>query len=136
GMVVPDVRLNGVVARAALISVLASIVFPGFAGSRTPSAPETIDPSAFTAIGVDSSAKSVTTYTLDPSHASDGSLAADTLLRDPRVVAAAILDGRPDAALPAAQAIIKYLWHLDSNISWYGPGFWGHGGACGMFGAD
>ena len=75
-MVAPDVRLNGVVARAALIAVLASIVFPGFAGSRTPSAPETIDPSAFTAIGVDPSAKSVTTYTLDPSYASDGSLAA------------------------------------------------------------
>jgi len=135
-MVAPDVRLHGVVARAALISVLASIVFPGFAGSRTPSAPETIDPSAFTAVAVDQSAKSMTTYTLDPSYASDGSLAADTLLREPRAVASAILEGRPDAALPSAQAIIKYIWHLDNNISWYGPGFWGHGGACGMFGAD
>jgi hypothetical protein len=135
-MVAPDVRLNGVVARAALIAVLASIVFPGFAGSRTPSAPETIDPSAFTAVGIDRSAKSMTTLTLDSSYASDGSLAADTLLREPRVVASAILNGRPNAVLPSAQAIIKLVWHLDSNISWYGPGFWGHGGACGMFGAD
>ena len=129
-------RLHGVVARAALIAVLASIVFPGFAGSRTPSAPETIDPSAFTAIGIDPSAEAMTTLTLDPSYASDGSLAADTLLREPRVAAAAFLEGRPDAALPAAKAIIKYIWHLDNNISWYGPGFYGHGGACGMFGAD
>jgi hypothetical protein len=130
------VRLHGVVARAALIAVLASIVFPGFAGSRTPSAPETIDPSAFTAIGIDPSAEAMTTLTLDPSYASDGSLAADTLLREPRVAAAAFLEGRPNAALPAARAIIKYIWHLDNNISWYGPGFYGHGGACGMFGAD
>lgn len=129
-------RLHGVVARAALIAVLASIVFPGFAGSRTPSAPETIDPSAFTAIGIDPSAEAMTTLTLDPSYASDGSLAADTLLREPRVAAAAFLEGRPNAALPAARAIIKYIWHLDNNISWYGPGFYGHGGACGMFGAD
>ena len=135
-MVVPDVRLNRVVARAALISALASIVFPGFAGSRTPSAPETIDPSAFTAIGVDPSAKTMTTFDFDPSYASAGSLAADALLREPRAAASAILSGRPDAALPAAQAIIKYLWHLDNNISWYGPGFYGHDGACGMFGAN
>src|SRR5205085_7798315 len=118
----PDVRLHGVVARAALISVLASIVFPGFAGSRTPSAPETIDPSAFTAIGIDPSAKTVTTLTLDPTYASDGSLAADTLLREPRAVASAIFAGRPDAALPAAKAIIRYVWHLDNDISRYGPG--------------
>lgn len=136
GIVVPDVRLHGVVARAALIAVLASIVFPGFAGSRTPSAPETIDPSAFTAMGIDPSAKSMTTYTLDPSYASDGSLAADTLLREPRAVASAIFEGRPYAALPPAQAVVKFIWHLDSNISWYGPGFWGNNGACGMFGAD
>jgi hypothetical protein len=137
GKVVAEVRLPRVVARAALITALASIVFPGFAGSRTPSAPETIDSSAFTAIGVDQSAKSMTTpFELDPSYASDGSLAADTLLREPRVVASAIFDGRPDAVIPAAQAIIKYIWHLDNNISWYGPGFYGHDGACGMFGAD
>jgi hypothetical protein len=135
-MVAPDVRLNRVVARAALISALASIVFPGFAGSRTPSAPATIDPSAFTAIGVDPSAKTMTTFEFDPSYASAGNLAADTLLREPRIAVSAILAGRPDAALPAATAIIRYIWHLDNNISWYGPGFYGHDGACGMFGAN
>jgi hypothetical protein len=131
------VRLNRVVARAALISALASIVFPGFAGSRTPSAPRTIDQSAFTAIAVDPSAKAMTTpLELDPSYASAGSLAADTLLREPRLVASAILAGRPDAAVPAAKAIVQVIWHLDNNISWYGPGFYGRQGACGMFGAD
>jgi hypothetical protein len=130
------VRLPRVVARAALITALASIVFPGFAGSRTPSAPETIDPSAFTAIGVDQSAKSMTTYEFDPSYASDGSLAADSLLREPRVVAPSFAPGRPTVTLPNAQAIVQIIWHLDNNISWYGPGFYGHGGACGMFGAN
>ena len=129
-------RLPRVVARAALITVLASIVFPGFAGSRTPSAPETIDPSAFTAVGIDPSAEAMTTLTLDPSYASDGSLAADTLLREPRIAATAILGGRPDAALPSAKAIVKIIWHLDNNISWYGPGFYGRNGACGMYGSD
>jgi hypothetical protein len=136
GKVTQDVRLPRVVARAALITVLASIVFPGFAGSRTPSAPETIDPSAFTAIGIDPTEAMTTTFELDPSYASDGRLAADALLREPRVATAAILAGRPDGALPAAQAIVKIIWHLDNNISWYGPGFYGHQGACGMFGLD
>ena len=27
-------------------------------------------------------------------------------------------------------------WKYDGNISWYGPGLWGNGGACGMFGSD
>lgn len=135
-MVAPDVRLPRVVARAALITVLASIVFPGFAGSRTPSASATIDPSAFTAVEFDPSAKSMTTLTLDPTYASDGSLAADSLLREPRIAVSAILGGRPDAALPSATAIVKIIWHLDNNISWYGPGFYGRNGACGMFGAD
>lgn len=129
-------RLSRVVARAALITVLASIVFPGFAGSRTPSAPEAIDPSAFTAIEFDPSAKAMTTLTLDPTYASDGSLAADSLLREPRLAVSAILGGRPDAALPSATAIVKIIWHLDNNISWYGPGFYGRNGACGMYGAD
>ena len=135
-MVAPDVRLPRVVARAALITVLASIVFPGFAGSRTPSAPEAIDQSAFTAVSVDPLAKTMTTYELDPSYASEGSLAADSLLREPRIAVSAILGGRPDAALPSAQAIVKIIWHLDNNISWYGPGFYGRNGACGMFGSD
>lgn len=129
-------RLSRVVARAALITVLASIVFPGFAGSRTPSAPETIDPSAFTAIEFDPSAKAMTTLTLDPTYASDGSLAADSLLREPRLAVSAILGGRPDVALPSAAAIVKIIWYLDNNISWYGPGFYGRNGACGMYGSD
>lgn len=132
----PDVRLSRVVARAALITVLASIVFPGFAGSRTPGAPATIDPSAFTAVEFDPSAKSMTTLTLDPTYASDGSLAAEALLREPRIAVSAILGGRPDAALPSATAIVKIIWHLDNNISWYGPGFYGRNGACRMFGSD
>jgi hypothetical protein len=136
--VAPDVRLRSVVARAALISALASIVFPGFAGSRSLSDPATIDPAAFTAIGLDASVTTMTMLELDPSLASEGSLAASSLLQEPRITApAGGLVGAPSGAvLPSPKAIVKYIWHYDGNISWYGPGFYGRNGACGMFGAD
>jgi rare lipoprotein A (peptidoglycan hydrolase) len=74
----------------------------------------------------------MTTQQLDPITASDGSLAADSTLGEPRLSAAATLAPRPDAALPAAKAIVRSAWRLDNNISWYGPGLYGNGGACGM----
>jgi rare lipoprotein A (peptidoglycan hydrolase) len=72
------------------------------------------------------------TTTLDPSHASDGRLEFDAILREP-----ALLMGdpvaRPNAAVPVvARAVVSNPWTLDSNISWYGPGFYGNNGACGM----
>jgi rare lipoprotein A (peptidoglycan hydrolase) len=39
---------------------------------------------------------------------------------------------RPLVPLPAAKPIVQETWRLDSNISWYGPGFYGNNGACGM----
>jgi hypothetical protein len=126
------VRLPRVVARAALIASLALIVVPGAAGSRIPSAPAAIDPSAFRAVGLARSETSMTTQTLDPISASDGSLAADSSLGEPRLAPAATLESRPIAPLPVTKPIVSVLWHLDNNISWYGPGFYGHNGACGM----
>jgi len=132
------VRLPSVVARAALISALASIVFPGFAGSRSISDPATIDPAAFTAIGLDASVSTMSMLQLDPSLASDGSLAATSLLREPRVTVSATggLAAPAGVPLPSPKSIVRYIWHYDGNISWYGPGFYGRNGACGMFGAD
>lgn len=131
-MVHPDVRLTRVVARAALIASLALIVVPGAAGSRIPSAPAAIDPSAFQSVGVARSETSMTTPQLDPIFASDGNLAADSTLGEPRLAPAATPGARPIAPLPAVKPIVTVLWHLDSNISWYGPGLYGHNGACGM----
>jgi hypothetical protein len=131
------VRLKSVVARAALISALASIVFPGFAGSRPIGVPATIDPAELTAIGLDASVSTMTMLQLDPSLASDGSLAATSLLREPRVTVSGAGFGAPSAVtLPSPKSIVRFIWHYDSNISWYGPGFYGRQGACGMFGPD
>ena len=77
----------------------------------------------------------MTTLVLDPAYRSAGSLASDGVLREPRPNAAALAP-RPDINLPAARAIVVETWKLDNNISWYGPGFNGNGGACGMFGAN
>ncbi len=41
---------------------------------------------------------------------------------------------RPVMPLPvvAASAQAKNYWRFDGNISWYGPGFYGHRTACGV----
>jgi rare lipoprotein A (peptidoglycan hydrolase) len=81
-----------------------------------------------------------TTLSYDPAIQSAGRLDASVLLREPMPAAAgtAAAPARPRAVapLPAPKAIVVETWKLDNNISWYGPGFWGHGGACGMFGAN
>jgi hypothetical protein len=125
------VRLPRVVARAALIASLALIVVPGSAGSRVPSAPGAIDSSRFETIDLGYEIATMATTNLDPSHASDGRLELDAVLREPAPIAGD-LPPRPDGSVPAARAIVSSPWILDSNISWYGPGFYGHNGACGM----
>src|SRR5215213_70660 len=130
----PDVRLPRVVARAALIAALASIVVPAVAGSRIPSAPQALDPAAFHQVDLARTQTSMTTLALDPANRSAGALAIDGLLRESRAGAPATAVPRPIVTLPAAKAIIVETWKLDNNISWYGPGFNGRAGACGMFG--
>ena len=129
-------RLPRVVARAALIAALASIVVPAVAGSRIPSAPQALDPAAFHQVDLARTQTPMTTLVLDPANRSAGTLALDGLLREPRPNASSTSVPRPIVNLPAAKAIILETWKLDNNISWYGPGFNGHKGACGMFGEN
>lgn len=124
-------RLPRVVASAALIAALASVVVPGPAGSRTPSPAGTIDQSAYRAVDL----TAMTIPAPNPAFQSDGRLAADTVLREPQQAAGGD-SGRPDASVREPNPLVQTVWHLDNNISWYGPGFWGNGGACGMFGAN
>jgi hypothetical protein len=123
------VRLKRVVARAALIAVLALVVVPGAVGSRIPSAPTAIDPSAFQTVGVGRSWTAMTTPQLDPAGLSAGHLGPDAFLGEPQA-----FDGaqRPTVPVPPAVPIVRSAWHLDNNISWYGPGFYGNKGACGL----
>ncbi len=125
-------RLSRVVARAALIATLASIVVPGFVGSRNPSAAGAIDPLAFSTVDVGSPATSMTMSDLDPAIQSDGRLDAETVLREPLALRTDADAPRAQAPTPKVQAIARTLWRLDPEISWYGPGFYGNGGACGM----
>jgi hypothetical protein len=125
------VRLPRVVARAALIAALALIVVPGSAGSRVPTVPGNIDSSRFEPVDLGYEMATMATTTLDPSHASAGRLGLDAILREP-LPAAGGLAPRPDGSLPAPRAIASTSWRLDSNISWYGPGFYGNNGACGL----
>ncbi len=131
-----DVRLPRVVARAALIAALASIVVPAVAGWRIPIAPLALDPEAFHEVDLARTQTTLTTLALDPAFRSAGSLASDGVLREPRPNAPATLGPRPDVRVAAAKAIVVETWKLDNNISWYGPGFNGNNGACGMYGAN
>jgi len=125
------VRLPRVVARAALIASLALIVVPGPAGSRVPSAPGAIDPSKFESVELGYEMTTMTTSPLDSDTASAGRLELDAILREP-APAFGELAPRPDGSVPVAKAIVSNAWHYDGNISWYGPGFYGHNGACGL----
>jgi rare lipoprotein A (peptidoglycan hydrolase) len=125
------VRLPRVVARAALIATLALIVVPGSAGSRVPSAPGTIDSSRFETIDLGYEMTTMATTTSDPDSASAGRLEFDAVLREPAPSFGEPAP-RPNGAIPNPKPIVQASWRLDSNISWYGPGFYGNNGACGL----
>ena len=69
----------------------------------------------------------------DPGSRSDGTLDRHSRLLEPNT-ANEPPQARPKAAQPQAKAVAvsKPRWRLDSNVSWYGPGFYGKRTACGM----
>ena len=129
-------RLPRVVANAALIAALASVVVPAVAGSRMPSAPLVLDPSAFNLVDVGQAGTAMTTPLLDPANRSAGNLEFDGVLMEPQANAPGTAAPRAKVDLPSVKPIVQVSWHLDNNISWYGPGFYGRNGACGMFGSN
>ena len=128
-------RRPRVVASVLLISVLAAVAVPGSAGSRG-SSPETVN-DADLLLGVEVASTRGTmmmTPALDPAYRSDGALDTTSVLLDPDSRVAP--SGRPAGSLdqPAAEAsvVVVPAWHLDGNVSWYGPGFYGKRTACGQ----
>jgi hypothetical protein len=118
-----------------LIVVLAAVAVPGSVGSRGPSPDNVIDQNLFRGIEAASTrGTAMTTPALDPAYRSDGALEETSILLDPdqRPVPA----GRPDSAsvqpAPKAGVVKVPTWHLDGNVSWYGPGFYGNRTACGV----
>ena len=71
----------------------------------------------------------------DPGARSDGTLDHGSILFEPSHRSEPP-QARSEAAQiqPAATAktVSRYPWHTDSNISWYGPGLYGNGTACGQ----
>jgi hypothetical protein len=138
------VRRPTVVASVALIAVLATVAVPSPVGSRAPTPMSAVDPGSFQAIDPSTLAggTTMTIQPLDPRAASAGSLDRGSSLLEPD------LRTEPDAApvsfaQPAAKAkslpkaatgasAVVGGWHQDREISWYGPGFYGNGTACGQ----
>jgi hypothetical protein len=71
----------------------------------------------------------MTTPTLDPAYLSADSLASDTPLLEPGGHAGPT--ARPAIDVPANRATVL-SWRYDPEISFYGPGFYGSGTACGQ----
>ncbi len=128
-------RTRLIAAFAALIAAGALVAGPGDVGARPPSPPSSIDPAQFRAVTIALSPGSpaTTISTLDIANRSAGWLGPDTLLAESSV-SVAVPGSRPVQAQPAVAAtrVAKNLWHLDTNISWYGPGMYGQRTACGV----
>lgn len=128
-----------VVACVALIAAFASVTVPWTVSSHRPSGEQALGALDFTPIGRSDSSRMATTTTplLDPASGADGTLEPDGVLLEPALRSVVEL-ARPDGGAPVARPRVVDLnvWRLDNNISWYGPGFYGHNGACGMFGSN
>lgn len=75
----------------------------------------------------------MTIATPDPGARSAGNLDLGSPLYEPAKPAEPP-QARPSAALPTAKAtaVKRNPWRFDGNISWYGPGLYGNGTACGQ----
>ncbi len=120
------------VAGAALTAVLALVAVPGTAGSRSPGVDPLIASGEFRNIILTGSTATVAAPTDDPALRSASAMTEDTILREPAASQSAVLS-RAQVSLPAAKpgSIDLNPWRYDPNVSWYGPGFYGQGTACG-----
>jgi rare lipoprotein A (peptidoglycan hydrolase) len=129
------VRHKNVVARVALIALLATVAVPGPAGSQGPSPATTVDPSLFERVEVAALARgtAVTIQPQDPGARSAGSLDAGSTLIEPDLRTGPITAPvRPTQQAVAAKAVSRSTWRHDPEISWFGPGLYGNGTACGQ----
>ena len=123
-----------VVVTLALIAGLTAVAVPGSVGSQGPSPVTSVDATQFQIVNAASLAGTATTTpTLDPAYRSTGSLSDSSVLLDPNERPAPV--GRPDGAAIQPGAPVGTLaipqWNRDSDVSWYGPGFYGRRTACG-----
>jgi rare lipoprotein A (peptidoglycan hydrolase) len=135
GTLVPDVRHLRVVANAALIVVLASVAVPAPVGSRVPNPFDPLEANLFQQVEIAAAVRGtpMTIDPLDPGDRSAGILDLGSTVFEP-ATRAEPPQARPRTAQPApqAKAVPRNPWRFDGNVSWYGPGLYGNGTACGQ----
>jgi hypothetical protein len=119
----------------ALIAVLASVAVPGPVGSRALSPVTSMDPSLFQQVDDVALVRGteMTIQPQDPGARSAGNLdQASTLVEPAPPSELPRAPVRAGQRAPTAGSLSTNPWHLDRNISWYGPGFYGARTACGQ----
>jgi len=129
------VRLPRVVANTALIALLALVAVPGSVGSRVPKPESQADPDLFNRVEVAALVRGteMTIQPPDPGARSAGNLDQGSTLFEPAPQTEppqAPVRGTQPQAVPGS--ILKNPWRWDSNVSWYGPTFYGKRTACGL----
>jgi hypothetical protein len=133
-MVAFDVRLPRVVASLTLIVALALVTVPGPAGSHSASRDTPIDPAQFQAVEFSRSLPGTlaTIPTLDPANRADGTFDPSSSVLEPPAVQLPLARGIVPSVTEPAGVIVVSMWQMDGDVSWYGPGFYGHRTACGL----
>lgn len=112
----------------------ALVAVPEPAGSRAPGTARSIAPAALTAVSIALPAGSTAMAIPTDDHATGSAerLGPGSTFTEPG--ARRTPASRPPAAQPAARpgVVAKNYWRFDPDISWYGPGFYGSGTACGQ----
>ena len=112
----------------------ALVAVPEPAGSRAPSEARSIPSANLTAVSIALPAGSTAMAIPndEPATGSGEGLGSDSTFTEPGPTVAPLK--RPAVAQPAARpgVIVKNYWRFDPDISWYGPGFYGSGTACGQ----
>jgi len=133
-MVPADVRPQSIVARVALIAALALVAVPGVAGSRGISLTPALDSTLFHPVEIASLVRGTETAstTPDPAFRSAATLSDSAPLLEP--AASLGTPERPEVAQPGSKpiAVDRNPWRYESEISFYGPGFYGRRTACGQ----
>lgn len=127
-------HLNKVVASVALIAIIAAVAVPGPVGSRAPNPAATADPGLFHRVESATLVRgtTMTIQPLDPGARSAGTLDHGSALLEPHQRSEPPqAPVRPTLKNPKAKSVPRNFWRFDGDISWYGPGLYGNGTACG-----
>jgi rare lipoprotein A (peptidoglycan hydrolase) len=128
------VRHKNVVAVVALIALIATVAVPGPASSQAPSPASMVDPNLFEPVEVGALERgtAVTIQPQDPGARSAGNLDESSTLIEPSQRSGPVTAPvRPAQNAAPPRSIGRSAWNHDREVSWYGPGLYGNGMACG-----